>query len=193
MSVATYLAGIEASRNTIRTKLVELGLAQSSDKLAALAEAVEDITDRGAVNATVREGDTYTIPAGYHNGSGRVSGVAGGGSYTLQAKTVTPSGKQQSVTPDEGFYGLSAVTVAAIPGNYKDVSAVTARAADVLAGKVFVTADGTVTAGEMLNNGAVEASIDGLNVTSYSIPAGFHSGSGRVALTDDIENALAAI
>lgn len=33
MSVATYIASIETSRNTIRNKLVELGIAQSSDKL----------------------------------------------------------------------------------------------------------------------------------------------------------------
>ena len=69
----------------------------------------------------------------------------------------------------------------------------TATAADVLAGKIFVTADGTVTAGEMLNNGAVNATIDGLTTTFYTIPAGRHSGSGTVSLTSDIENALAAI
>ena len=45
----------------------------------------------------------------------------------------------------------------------------------------------------MKNNGAVAATIDGLSVTGYTIPAGYHSGSGTVSLTSDIETALAAI
>lgn len=193
MSIATQIASIESSRNTIRNKLVQLGMAQSSDKLERLAAAVEGITNQGAVSATVKEGDTYTIPKGYHNGSGTVSGVSGGGSYNLQSKTVTPTKKQQNITPDSGYFGLSDVTVAAIPEAYQDTSSVTAKAGDVLTGKIIVTADGTVTAGTMVNNGAVKASFDGLTNKSYTIPAGYHSGSGTVSLTSDIEDALAAI
>ena len=37
------------------------------------------------------------------------------------------------------------------------------------------------------------ATIDGLTQTSYTVPAGYHSGSGTVRLTGDIETALAAI
>ena len=193
MSIASNIASIEASRNTIRNKLVELGMAQSSDKLAKLATAVEGITNQGAVSATVKEGDTYTIPKGYHNGSGTVSGIAGGGSYNLQSKSVTPTRSQQNITPDSGYFGLSDVTVAPIPEAYQDTSSVTAVAGDVLAGKVFVTKNGTVTAGEMVNNGAVNGSIDGMTSSYYTIPKGYHSGTGKVNLTSDIENALAAI
>ena len=181
MSVATYIASIEASRNTIRNKLVELGLAQSGDKLDKLAAAIEDIINQGAVSVTVHEGDTYTIPAGFHNGNGTVSGVSGGGNYTLQAKTATPTKKQQAIAPDSGYYGLSGVTVNAIPEVYQDVSSVTATAADVLTGKVFVTADGTVTPGEMINNGAVDKTLDATTIT-YTIPKGYHSGSGKVQI-----------
>ena len=193
MSIANQIASIESSRNTIRNKLVELGMAQSGDKLERLAAAVEGITNQGAVSVTVKEGDTYTIPKGYHNGSGTVSGTSGGGSYKLQSKTATPTKTQQNITPDSGYFGLSDVTVAPIPEAYQDTSSVTAKAGEVLAGKIFVTADGTVTAGNMVNNGAVKASFDGLTKLSYTIPAGYHSGSGTVSLTDDIENALAAI
>ncbi len=45
----------------------------------------------------------------------------------------------------------------------------------------------------MVNNGAVAATIDGMTTTSYTVPVGFHSGTGTVSLTDDIETALAAI
>ena len=181
MSVATYIAGIESNRNTIRNKLIELGLAASTDKLDKLADVIESIVNQGAVNITVQEGDTYTIPAGYHNGNGTVSGVAGGGNYTLQAKTATPTKKQQSIAPDSGFYGLSGVTVAAIPEAFQDVSSVTAGAADVLTGKVFVTSKGVVTPGEMVNNGAVNKTLD-LTTISYTIPQGYHNGSGKVLL-----------
>lgn len=181
MSVATYITSIESSRNTIRNKLVELGMATGTAKLEALAAAIDEMVNQGAVSVTVKEGDTYTIPAGYHNGNGTVSGVGGGGSYTLQAKTVTPTKKQQSIAPDSGYYGLSGVTVGAIPDNYQDVSSVNVTAGDVLTGKVVVLADGTVTAGEMTNNGAVSKTLDATTVT-YTIPKGFHSGSGTVKL-----------
>lgn len=192
MSIATEINRVKTARNTIRAKYIELGLAQTNDDIAKLATATEKIENRGAVSATVQEGDTYTIPKGYHNGSGTVSGVAGGGNYSLQSKTVTPTKQQQNVTPDSGYYGLSDVTVAAIPESYQDVSSVTAEAGDVLTGKAFVTAEGKTTTGTMPNNGEVSKTIDGLTVTSVTIAAGYTSG-GTVSLTNDIEAALAEI
>lgn len=181
MSIATQLSRIETNRNTIRAKLVELGMATSTDKLDALASAIENIVNQGAISVTVQEGDTYTIPAGYHNGSGTVSGVAGGGSYNLQSKTATPTKKQQSITPDSGYYGLSDVTVSPIPDAYQDVSSVTAGAGDVLTGKVYVLADGTVTTGTMPNIGAASKTLDATTIT-YTIPKGYHNGTGKVSI-----------
>lgn len=192
MSTQTEITRIQTARNKIRSWLVSLGLATSTAKLDALATAVEGIENRGAVSATVKEGDTYTIPKGYHNGSGTVSGVSGGGSYNLQSKTVTPTKSQQNITPDSGYFGLSDVTVNAIPDQYEDVSDVTAVAEDVLSSKIIVTTEGPV-AGTMTNNGAVNETIDGLTATSYTIPKGYHSGAGKITLTNDIETALAAI
>lgn len=181
MSIATELSRVQTDRNTIRTKLVELGMATSTANLDTLAAAIEDLVNQGAVNVEVKEGESYTIPAGYHNGAGTVKGVSGGGNYTLQAKTVTPTKKQQAITPDSGYYALSSVTVGAIPDNYQDVSSVTAAAADVLTGKIFVTADGIVTTGTMANNGAVDVTLTGTTV-SYTVPKGYHSGTGTVKI-----------
>lgn len=192
MDVASEIARITTDRNAIRAKLVELGMAQSSDTLSDLATAMDQIVDRGAVSATVQEGDTYTIPKGYHNGSGTVSGVSGGGNYSLQSKTVTPTKLQQNITPDSGYYGLSDVTVSPIPASYQDVSSVTAGAGDVLTGKVFVNSTGTAVTGTMVNNGTITKTIDGLTTTSATIPAGYTSG-GTVSLSSAIEEALAAI
>lgn len=191
MSTATEISRLQTARNTIRNKMVTLGLGASTDLLDDLADEIDSIANNGAVSATVQEGDTYTIPAGYHNGSGTVSGVSGGGNYTLQSKgPITPTKSSQSITADSGYYGLSGVSIAAIPEAYQDVSSVTATAGDVLATKTIVVADGTVTAGTMTNNGAVSKTLDATTDNqSYTVPSGYHNGSGTVSITLETKSA----
>lgn len=190
MSTQTEVTRLQTARNKIRTWLVGLGLAASTDKLDALADKAAAIKNQGAVDAQVKEGESYTIPAGYHNGSGTVKGVSGGGNYNLQAKSVTPTKEQQSVVPDQGYYGLSAVTVGAIPENYQDVSATTAAPGDVLANKVFIDADGVTQAGTMPDNGAVEKVLDATTGNQeYTVPAGKHSGAGKVSVVLETKSA----
>lgn len=189
MSTATEITRLATARDTIRDKMVDLGLSTSTSKLDALATAVDGIVNRGAVSATVMEGDTYTIPRGYHNGSGTVSGVAGGGNYSLQSKVVTPTKSQQNITPDSGYYGMDSVTVNAIPEAYQNVSSVTATASDVLSPKVFANASGNVV-GTMVNNGAVTRTLDtAAGNSSYTIPAGYHNGNGTVSITTETKTA----
>ena len=183
MSTQLELTRIQTARNKIRTWLVAVGLATSTDKIDVLATAVDGITNQGAVDANVQEGETYTIPKGYHNGSGTVKGVAGGGNYSLQGKTVTPTKSQQNVAPDQGYYGLSAVTVNAIPEAYQDTSSVTAGAGDVRANKIIVTAEGEQVAGTLVDNGSVNKTLDtATGNQEYTIPSGIHSGSGTVKI-----------
>lgn len=183
VTIEEKLLDKQNSRNIIRAKLVELGLAESTAKLDALATIIGNIVNQGAVSIKVKEGETVNIPAGWHNGGGIVSGVAGGGSYTLEpTRNVTPTKSQQSVTPASGYYGLEGVIVAAIPSMYQDVSSVTAEAGDVLAGKVIVLADGSIKAGTMVDNGSVTKVLDATTV-EYTIPAGKHSGTGKVSIS----------
>lgn len=105
--------------------------------------------NNGAVNGTIStlDGD-YTVPQGYHDGSGKVAisttekskivagnirqgvtilGVegtmSGSEDVNAQTKTVTPSATAQTVTPDTGYNYLTQVTVSAIPYSESDNSA----------------------------------------------------------------------
>lgn len=194
MSIQTEITRLNGAKTTLKNKGVELGISLATDKLDVIATKFDtNLVNKGAVSAQVKEGESYTIPKGYHNGSGTVAGVSGGGSYTLQSKTATPTKNQQNITSDDGFYGLSDVTIEPIPPAYQDVSGVTASAEDVLVTKVIVDATGGQVAGTMPNNNAIDATINGLDVVSYVIPKGYHNGLGTIGLSNDIENALAAI
>lgn len=102
------------------------------------------MTNRGAVSKTLdatTNNQSYTVPQGYHSGSGKVQIV-------LETKTTTPTKSTQNITPTSGKV-LSNVTVNPIPATYQDVSNVDATDTDVLEGKTFVDSSGNEVVGEI--------------------------------------------
>lgn len=112
------------------------------------AALVGTMPNNGAVEGAISVKDgVYTVPQGFHDGSGAVriaaaeqakiipanikagvvmlgvTGEYGGESVSAQARTATPSFAQQQITPEQGYDYLSQVTVAAIPVTYADNAA----------------------------------------------------------------------
>lgn len=139
-------------------------------------------------NRTLSVGGSISIPKGWHDGTGSVVSSQTDDDYKLTTLSATPTKSTQNYNAsDSGFYGYSTVAIDPIPTKYQDVSGVTAAAGNVLTGKSFVTSNGTLTAGTMANNGAVAATVG--YGGSYTIPAGYHNGTGTVTDTTPAINA----
>ena len=67
-----------ASFESTKSEIVSSGLGQAIGLTASsiwsqIVEKIKAVVNRGAINQTLNAGGSYTIPQGYHNGSGKVT------------------------------------------------------------------------------------------------------------------------
>ena len=105
------------------------------------------MANNGAVSATLAINGTYTIPAGYHNGSGKVTQSI----TTKAAATITPGTSNQAIAAGQYLSGIQTILgdadlIAANIVSGKNIFGVDGAATiESLGGKKFIT--GSVTSG----------------------------------------------
>ena len=144
--------------------------------------------NNGATGGTITtQGGTYTIPAGYTSG-GTVTANLATGSTT--ATNISGAAFEEST----GDYGFRA-SVQIQPGYYSSATTITkdfstilpapeteGTSAQVLVGYDLYNHEGQVISGTMTNNSIGTITLD-QTTTSYTIPAGYHNGTGKVQHT----------
>ena len=103
-----------------------------------------------------------------------------GALINLAEDTVTPENLLEGATAHDSSGQRIVGTMKQSSGI--DTSDATVTAPDILNGKTAYGKDGKLT-GSMGNNGAVNKSISNKS-ESYTIPQGYHNGSGKVAISD---------
>lgn len=146
------------------------------------------MTNRGAITTTITtQGGSYTIPAGYHNGSGKVTAslaVSTISNADLNIATVTEStndyGVQANITIPAGYY--NATTLSALISGILPFPHTAAATPQILSGYEAYDDQLNLLAGTMTNNAQWNATLD-QTTTSVTIPAGYHNGTGKVSHT----------
>ena len=173
----------------------------TSDATATAAQILKDKTayvngskvtgtmaNNGATGGTIStQGGTYTIPAGYTSG-GTVTASLPTGSTTAAnisgaafEETTGDYGFRTSVQIQPGYYA-SATTVTKDFSSMLPAPETEGTSAQVLAGYDLYNHDGELISGTMTNNSIGTITLD-QTTTSYTIPAGYHNGTGKVQHT----------
>lgn len=189
MSVSTELTRLQNAKQSLNNTATLFGIIASGenyllDELAEEYAKIDVFTNEGG---EVDVDNTIVIERGYHMGGTYTIRDLSGNYELVDKGTIIPTTSNQTITPgtnpltQKNYYGIRSLTIGAIPSKYQDVTSVTVSANEVLSGKVYVAKDGTPTVGTMSNNGAVSKVLDA-TTTSYTIPVGYHSGSGTVSI-----------
>lgn len=99
-----------------------LGIDIIMDEILTESVITEYKIQKGTVASIVDEVNRITGMSGQRTIAEVITALQGL-NIALQAKTVTPAETAQTITPDSGYYGLSSVTVGAIPATESETTA----------------------------------------------------------------------
>ena len=146
------------------------------------------MANNGATGGTITtQGGTYTIPAGYTSGGTVTASLAAGSTTAANIsgaafeETTGDYGFRTTVQIQPGYYA-SATTVSKDFSSMLPAPDTEGTAAQVLAGYDLYNHDGQLISGTMTNNSIGTITLD-QTTTSYTIPAGYHNGTGKVQHT----------
>lgn len=209
MHVTVKYPGYYDENSTIRINKGNLGDATADKVLDGTYFTSSDglmlegaMVNNGAVSQSLNAGGSYTIPAGYHDGTGKVTanslasqtdGTATAAQILKDQTAYVDGVKVTGTMPNNGAVAPSALGAGGsytIPAGYHNGSGkVTvqslatltasgdATAAQILSGKKAYV-DGSLLTGTMTDQGAKTSSLNCGG--SYTIPAGYHNGSGKI-------------
>lgn len=202
--IRTIKVGTQSNEVTAKKENVLVGVTTiTSDSNDAIVQGT--MPNNGAVSQNLNCGGSYTIPKGYHNGSGKItanslasqtSGTATA-SQILSGKTAWVNGNQisggmvdraacttsincgGSYTIPQGYHNGGGVISA---NSLSSQTSATASASQILSGQT-AWVNGSKITGSMANQGTQTKTITPSGSTqTYTIPAGYHNGSGKVTV-----------
>lgn len=141
----------------------EYGTATASHVLEGYSYGTDEgvqngsMPNRGAVNQSLSANGTYTIPAGYHNGSGKVSQSL----TTKSAATITPGTTNQTIAANQYLTGVQTILgdTDLIPSNIR-------KSVNIFG--VVGTLDVTSLGGKLFASGEITSTTSGISVRGIS-------------------------
>lgn len=184
MAYTSVAALFTAICNSIRAKLGTTNPIAHQDIPSSIDAIVTGEGGSDVSGVTAAAGDVLS-PKVFVNSLGvEVTGTIS----SKGAATYTPSESAQEIAAGQYLSGKQ--TISAIPSKYKDMTGTDAAAADLLNGKKAGNTTGQIT-GTMTNKGAVLGYIS-TKAGKYTIPSGYHNGSGSVAISSSEQDKIIA-
>lgn len=123
-TMATNIATVGTNKYNAGVTATKVGTATAAQVLsgytftnASTVDATGTMVNNGAVNQALSINGSYTIPVGYHNGSGKVTQSI----TTKAAATYTPGDTAQTIAAGQYISGVQ--TISAVPTETKTVTA----------------------------------------------------------------------